>query len=203
MEEKAEIKVGRFFLKIKGFNEIAKIDEIARRYFALNSFDGVLMILGILIASLFASIYDYKIITITCIGAAVAVTISGMWGAYLTEHAERTGNMKNLEKQIGFSLKKTPIHKAHKFAALVLALINGFSSLIAALLIISPFFFPSLDIRFAYFLAICLAFLILFLIGMFLGKISKTNLFVSGLRIVIAGVVCSVVIILLEKLRGI
>lgn len=190
----------KFLYKIKYFNKLAEIDEIARRYFALNSFDGVLMILGIIIANFIASIKDYRIIITTCIGAAVAVTISGIWGAYLTESAERTGKMKKLEKRVGLSFKKSPLHKAHSFAAILLAMINGLSSLFAALIIISPFFFFS-SISSAYYTAIALAFLILFLIGMFLGSISKNNLFLSGIKILLAGLICSIIILIIEYKR--
>src|SRR3989338_7367322 len=190
--------MNRFLYKIKQFNKIAEIDEIARRYFALNSFDGVLMILGIIIANFFASIADKKIILVTSIGAMVAVTISGMWGAYLTEHAERTGEIKKLEKKVGLSFRKTPIHHAHIFATISLSLINGLSSLFAALIIISPFFFSFIDIKIAYYIAISLAFLILFLLGVFLGKISKSNLIVYGIKLILAGIVCSIIIFLIE-----
>src|SRR3989344_1666910 len=176
--------MNRFLYKIKQFNKIAEIDEIARRYFALNSFDRVLMILGIII--------------VTSIGAMVAVTISGMWGAYLTEHAERTGEIKKLEKKVGLSFRKTPIHHAHIFATISLSLINGLSSLFAALIIISPFFFSFIDIKIAYYIAISLAFLILFLLGVFLGKISKSNLIVYGIKLILAGIVCSIIIFLIE-----
>jgi len=197
-----KIFIARKIKVIKEFNKIAEIDEIARRYFAMNSFDGVLMILGILIANLFALVYEKRIILVTSIGAIVAVTISGMWGAYMTENAERTGQIKKLEKHVGMSLKKTPIHRAHRFATFFLSLVNGFSSLLVGLIILSPFFVSFLNIKLAYFFAIGLAFLVLFSIGVFLGKISKTRLFTSGVKILAAGIICVIVIFLLEKLRG-
>ena len=193
----------RTIRKIKEFNKIAEIDEIARRYFAMNSFDGVLMLLGILAANFFALVYEKRIILVTSIGAIVAVTISGIWGAYMTEHAERTGQIKKLEKRVGMSLKKTPIHKAHRFATFFLSLVNGFSSLLVGIVILSPFFISFLDIRMAYYFSIGLAFLVLFLIGFFLGKISKENLFKAGIKMIIVGIVCAVVIFLIEKLRGV
>ena len=184
--------------KIKQFNSLAEIDELARRYFALNSFDGVLMILGIIIANFFASVDSIKIIITTSIGAMVAVTISGIWGAYLTESAERKGKIKKLEKRVGLSFKKTPIHHAHRFAIISLALINGLSSLFAALIIILPFLL-TLNIRTAYFISISLAFVILFFIGVFLGRISKSNLFIAGIKLLLAGIVCSAIIFLIEN----
>ena len=189
--------MNRFLYKIKQFNKIAEIDEIARRYFTMNSFDGILMILGILIANFFASVTNSKIIITTSIGAMVAVAISGMWGAYLTESAERKGKIKKLEKSVGLSFKKTPIHYAHRFATISLALIDGLSAALAALIIISPFFF--INIELAYYVSIGIAFFILFLLGVFLGKIGKSNLIISGLKFLSAGIVCSIILFLIEN----
>jgi len=189
--------MNKLLYKIKQFNSLAEIDEIARRYFALNSFDGILMILGIIIANFFASTDNPNIIITTAIGATVAVTVSGMWGAYLTESAERKGKMKKLEKSTGLSFKKTPMHRAHRFATISLALINGLSSLFAALIIIMPFLLP-IHMKTAYFISICLAFLVLFLIGIFLGNISKSNLFIAGIKLLLAGIICSVIIYIIE-----
>ena len=35
--------------RLKEYEEVASISEIARRYFAMNSFDGILTILGVLV----------------------------------------------------------------------------------------------------------------------------------------------------------
>ena len=47
-----------FRKRMKEYNDILNIDEIARRYLIMNAFDGVLTILGILVGSLFAGISD-------------------------------------------------------------------------------------------------------------------------------------------------
>jgi hypothetical protein len=47
--------------KVSEYNEIAEIGEIARRYFAMNAFDGVLTIMGVLMGSLSAGILSDRI----------------------------------------------------------------------------------------------------------------------------------------------
>jgi len=197
-----ETKIKRMLRKAKEFNKIAEIDEIARRYFALNSFDGVLTTLGIMLANFFAGIRTNSVIIISCLGAAIAVAISGFYGAYATERSERTGALKKLEKKIGFSLRKTAIEKAHFYAIFVLALIEGFSPFLIALSMIIPFFIAK-DIMVAYFTSFAIAMVLLFLLGIFLGKISKENLFNSGAKMLIAGAICTVILYIVEKLLNI
>lgn len=194
------MRLKQSILKWKEFWEIADIGEIARRYFAMNSFDDVLMVLGILLAGFFGGIFDKRIIVTAVIGATIAATISGFWGAYLTETAERESKIKKLEKKVSVRLKKSPIGQAHRFATFVLAIINSGADLLISLLIILPFFVRSLAIKQVYLMSIITAFVVLFLLGAFLGRISKDNIYKMGIKMVITGVVCAVIIFLVEKL---
>lgn len=195
------MKYGKSLRELKDFWKIAEISEIARRYFAMNIFDDVLMVLGILLAGFFANLTNYAVITAVT-GAAIAVTVSGTWGAYMTETAERKSQVKRLGRKIALNLKKSPIEKAHKFAALFLALVNGLPSIIVAMLIISPFFF-TISLRVTYYISIIIAFFVLFLIGTMLGKLSRENLIISGLKMIFVGIVCSIIIFLVEKFTAI
>lgn len=188
----------RFSRKLKDFWKIAEISEIARRYFAINMFDEILTIIGILIASFFAGVTEAKIVVSACIGAAIAMGVSGVWGAYLTEKAEREGKIKILERKLAVSLRKTAVGKAHKFAAVFLGLVDGLLPVLGTPLIIFPFFL-NMPIIQSYQIAILVSFLFLFFTGMFLGKISKENLIKAGMRMVLSGIVCMIIIFLVEK----
>ncbi|MCK4521436.1 MAG: hypothetical protein KAU20_02595 [Nanoarchaeota archaeon] len=183
---------------IKDYNKIAKIERIARRYFAMNSFDGVLVILGILIAAFFGNIIDKKIIIIACVGALIAIGISGLWGAYLTEGAEREREQKKLEKMLKRDLEETKIGRAFDFAVVSASIINGLSPFIAGIIILIPFFIiPKITLVTAYYSAFAIAFIELFFLGIFLGKVSKESTLLYGLKMLVAGVVCAVIIYLL------
>ena len=67
---------------------------------------------------------------------------------------------------------------------------DSISPFLAALLVLMPFFFHSLfsSIRVVYFASLGLALVTLFGLGIFLGKISKENLIMSGAKTVVAGV---------------
>ncbi len=179
----------RHVKKIKSYDKIAGIGEIARRYFAMNSFDGVLTMLGILIGSYVGGIRQANVVISAGLGASIALMVSGLWGTYLTEYAERTRGLKELESSILIKLEKTDIGKASKAATIIVALVNGLSPLIAGILVLTPFFFSEIfNIMNIYYTSIAIAFLILFLLGMFLGKISKESMMKMGFKMILAGV---------------
>ena len=185
--------------KWKDYWTVADIGGIARRYFAINMFDEILTIIGILVASFFAGVQNPKIVISACIGAAIAMEVSGVWGAYSTEKAEREGKIKLLERKLSVHLRKTPVGKANRFAAIFLGLVDGLLPLFATPLMIFPLFL-NMPVTAAYQLSIILSFVTLFLTGMFLGKISKENLILAGLKMIIIGVICAAIIFLVGKI---
>lgn len=188
----------KWFKVVKDYNKIAETHEIARRYFVMNTFDGVLTILGILVASYIAGFYETKIIVTTSFAAAVAIGISGFYGAYLTENAERVGAIKNLEKRVSMWLKGTQIESAQRFATFELALIDGLSPLISSTIMLIPFLIK-LPVETAYYISFAISFGLLCLLGGFLGKISKKSVFSGALKMVMAGIVCTLVLYLLGQ----
>lgn len=193
--------ISKSLIRWRDFWKVAEIAEIARRYFILNIFDGILAVLGIVIASFFAGIYEARIIIAACLGAAIAITASGISGGYLTEDAERKSKVKELGRKVYLNLEKSPIGRAHRFATIFLALVNGMSPLVAILIIILPFFLVS-NVLVAYYTSMTIAFLMLFFVGMFLGKINKIkgNMLYSGVRMLIVGVICVIILFLIGKL---
>jgi len=187
-----------FFLKewierAKSYNRIANIGKIARRYFAMNSFDGVLTILGILVGCYFGHITESRSVISAAIGASIAMMISGIWGTYLTEHAERQKSLRELERSTLTKLGHTRIGDASRFATYVVAMIDGLSPITAALIVIIPFFIFKTATNIVYYYSAGIAFVILFSLGIFLGKISKENVVASGLKMILAGIVCAVI----------
>lgn len=184
----------KFKRKVRAYVTLAEINELARRYFAINTFDGILTILGIIIASYFAGVLETRILIAAAVGAAIAIGVSGFYGVWLTERAERKSAVRELGKRVGLGLGKSEIAKAHRFAVYLLALIDGLSPVAAACVIMCPFFISLLGIKMMYYLSIGIAFALLFALGLYLGKISKENLVVSGMRVLIIGCVCIFII---------
>ncbi|MBC8262783.1 MAG: hypothetical protein H8E47_01480, partial [Anaerolineales bacterium] len=71
------------------------------------------------------------------------------------------------------------------------ALVDGLAPFLAALVVLLPFFFSELlaDIVLSYYAALGMALVVLFALGAFLGKVSKENLIISGLKMIGAGLV--------------
>ena len=176
--------------KANKYNEIANIGEIARRYFAMNAFDGVLTLTGVLMGNLTAGVEDPGIVITTGLSTSIAIGISGLWGSYLTESAERKNALKELGQSTLTDLKESSIGRASRFAAVVVSLVDGFSPFLAAIVVMIPFFLNTLfpSIEWVYYASLGTALLLLFGLGVFLGKISKENIIISGLKTVVAGV---------------
>lgn len=165
--------------------------EIARRYFAMNAFDGVLTIIGVLMGNFTAGIRDARIVVSTGLATTIAIGISGLWGAYLTESAERTRELAELEAQTLSDLGDTSLGMASRMAVVVVAIVDGMAPFLAALFVLLPFFVPDLfpNLEWVYGVAIGMAMLALFALGGFLGYISRQNMILYGLRTLVAGVV--------------
>lgn len=177
--------------RIKAYNRIASISKIVRRYFAINGFDGVITIIGVLVGNYIIGVKDYKHVIIAGAAVCISLGVSGVWSAYNSETAERKKEIYDLEESVLHNLDKTIISKAQKFAVSVLAAVNGLSPVITAFIPLIPFLFGRIiPISICYYSGFILAFLILFGIGLFLGKISRSNLIVSGIKMLIAGGFC-------------
>ena len=178
------------------------MNKVGRRYMVMSTFDSVLAILGILLGAYFARVSDTSLVVAISVSAAVEISISGLWSAFLVELAEQKREMKELEAALHRDLTNTDIKKAHDFAAIVIAFTNSVFPLIASLLVLLPFIvllwntLYSVDI--AYYLSFVLAFLIFFVSGAFLARVSKEDVIFTGLKMVSAGIICIVILYLLK-----
>jgi predicted membrane protein (TIGR00267 family) len=179
------------FARFRQYSRIVSMGEIARRYFAMNAFDGVLTIIGVLMGNFTAGIRDARIVVSTGLATTIAIGISGLWGAYLTESAERTRELAELEAQTLSDLGDTSLGMASRMAVVVVAIVDGMAPFLAALFVLLPFFVPDLfpNLEWVYGVAIGMAMLALFALGGFLGYISRQNMILYGLRTLVAGVV--------------
>ena len=175
------------------------MSKILRRYFVLNSFDGALTIFGVLIGTYVLDTTDP--ITVIKLGLAttIAVGVSGIWGSFFTEMAERKRELREIEKAVHRKLDNSEIKEAYDFASVVTALVDGASPFFAALFVLAPFFLVPLvlDIQTAYYASFALSMIVFFLLGAFLGKLSDESMWKTGLKLVGAGIVALIVISML------
>ena len=186
-----------FINKIKSQLRLTHGIEIARRYLAMNAFDGVLPVLGILMSGLIVmshqnTVFVYETSFLAIIGSSFAMFISGISSSYLTEGAERKRDLLELEKSLLTNLDGSTIAGASRTTTIVVSLINGFSPSISALVTVIPLAFPIFNlvsIELAFVISLIVGIVILFVLGMFLGKISKTNKIVYGIKTLAAGII--------------
>ncbi|MHA1129922.1 MAG: VIT1/CCC1 transporter family protein [Candidatus Helarchaeota archaeon] len=188
------------FARLKKYAEITEVGEIARRYFVMNAFDGALTTLGIIIGFFLAGVESPRTVVVTTLATALAMGISGIWGAYLAERAERIRELKTLEQHMMTDLSQTIMARASKFATIFSALIDGCSPAMAAIVGIIPFFIginlPPESFNLLFYISIGLNLILLFILGMFLGSISKENLIWMGVKVVFAGLLITVILFL-------
>jgi len=185
-----------FFNRVKTYLKLSGVIPISRRYFVMNGFDGAMIILGIVIGAYISGTTDAFFIVATGLGASLAMGLSGFYGAYATEEAERIRVLNNLEKSMLKKLDKTIIAKANKFASLWVALVDALSPFLIAIIGLIPFFFSIsgiISIKDAVYSSIGLILFLLFLLGVFLGRISKKNIIISGLKMLFVGLILTLI----------
>lgn len=192
-----------FLQRLRDFDALVNISEIARRYFAMNAFDGALTTIGVVMGNYIAKVTNPNIVISTGLTTAIAMGISGLWGAYLTESAERDRELDELSRVTLREMRGTRIEQASRTAVIIVAVVDGVSPFLSAVIILLPFFlhalFPSLQV--VYFTSIGLALLMLFLLGVFLGNVSGKSWLLYGVRTVLAGIF-SIIIALLLGVEG-
>ena len=169
--------------------------EIARRYFAMNAFDGLLPILGILVGGYISMAHQtpsliYQTSLLAILATSSAMLVSGITSSYLTEGAERKRDIEELEQSMLADMRNSIHWKASRTTTIVVSIINGLSPFLTALLTASPlvlvFFGFGFDISFL--IAILMGMGILFVLGIFLGHVSRTNMIIYGIKTAAAGV---------------
>jgi len=184
---------------LRHYHQVAEVGEIARRYFAMNAFDGVLTTLGVLAGGYLADVDSARAIVSVGLAAAIAMGVSGFYGSYLVERAERDRSLRELEEATLSKLDHSDIASASTYASIVIALVDGLSPFVAAVIVLVPFFLDGvIAVHNAYFVAAAIAFIELFLLGVFLGRVSRQRLVWSGVKLIAAGVVCLALSVLLD-----
>ena len=178
------------FLKITGSH------TIARRYFVVNGFDGVLTMLGIIMGFHISHHPDLKVIINTCLGAAVALTVSGLTSAYISEAAERQNSLRQLEQAMVSDLADSAHGKAARLVPALIAMVNGLAPLLLSLLIISPLWFAASLPLPPLLVSIGAGLAVTFFLGVFLGQVSGVFWLWSGLRtLLIALATCGIILL--------
>lgn len=200
---KQDKKLEKYLKKFRFYLRLTGVSAISRRYFVMNAFDGALTALGVIIGTWTSGPVQPRIIIGAGLGVSLAMGISGFSGTYFAERAERLRKLEELEKSLLLDLDNSVHVKAQRTAMIWAALVDALSPSLAAVVAILPFvfaYYSLISINEAVIISLILILLVLFLIGVYLGKISKERLIISGIRIMIVGIITAAIIILLGNI---
>jgi predicted membrane protein (TIGR00267 family) len=173
---------------------------IARRYFIKNGFDGSMTILGIIVGSWIVGVTEPEIIVTAGLGTCLAMGVSGIFGAYMTEKAERKRHLGKLKAAMLTDLSDSLHSDASDFVSVLAALIDGASPMLTAIISLVPFFLTmtgTFVIWEAYIISFILTLATLFSLGLYLGRIAKENILIYGAQTVAAGLLIITIMLLL------
>jgi len=182
---------------------ISRTSDIARRYFVVNGFDGALTMMGMIIGFMVSATDDLTVIINACLGAAIALGMSGLSSAYVSELAERKHALVKLEEAMIADLHETAHGDAARWAPIWIALVNGSAPLFISLLILLPLLLSNAGLALPLsplHVAIIVALVLIFLLGVLLGQIAGISWLRSGIQTLLVAVVTAALIYLFTGL---
>lgn len=187
------LEQARFLLRI------TRTHGIVRRYFVVNGFDGALTMLGLISGFLVSAPADLTIIINACLGAAIALGMSGLSSAYISEAAERRRELAELQEAMVADLQQSAHGEAVRWVPMLIALVNGLAPFSISLLILLPLWLANMGIPLLLsplYIAVFIALLLIFLLGVFLGRIAEVSWLRSGLQTLLVAIVTTALIYL-------
>ena len=176
-------------------------DPIARRYFVMNFFDGIMTAFGLVVGGAIAIGNPVALIK-AGLGASMAIMVSGFFGAYMAEKTERRLELKELERLVMKDLNGTLLdHKARK-KVLKLAAIDAISPFLGAIIPITPFFgvvLGLLEYQAAIYASISISLVMLTVLGWYLGRILGEKPWKNAAVFAVGGILIGILSVLLEK----
>jgi predicted membrane protein (TIGR00267 family) len=156
--------------------------------------------LGLLSGFLLSGGAPLPTVIAACVGAAVALGVSGLTSAYLSESAERRRSLAELESAMITDLQGSSHARAAKLLPWLVALVNGASPLMVSLLIIAPLWLARSGVPLPFeplLMGIITAFASIFGLGIFLGRVAGTSWLLSGIKTLLIALATMLLILLL------
>lgn len=181
--------------------QITRSHLIARRYFVVNGFDGALTMLGLIVGFAVSEPVGLPVVITACVGAAVALGVSGMTSAWLSETAEKQSELRELERAMITDLGESAYGHAARVLPMVIALVNGSAPLVLSLLIIAPLWMAQAGVALPLpplHMALAVALALIFLLGVYLGRISGTFWLWAGVRTLLIAMATALLIFLIR-----
>jgi predicted membrane protein (TIGR00267 family) len=160
----------------------------AIRYITRGFIDGSLSTLGIVLGAAVGG--DPKVIIAAGLGGGMANAISNLLGALTAEKAGVMQELGEYEKAMVGSkvkLKDTHIYEKRKKRIWKAGLYDGLATFVGSVVPVIPF--AILSISNAAIASIVVTVSLLFMLGVYLGRLSKENLIFAGIKMAIFGLI--------------
>lgn len=166
------------------------------RYISRGLIDGSLSVLGVVLGAAIGG--DVRIIIAAGVGGAIANSLSNVFGALTAERAAILVDLVETEEDLVGSdvrLKDTKIYDKLKKKIYVGGFLDGVFTLIGSIVPIVPFVFApaTITLQNAIYLSIAVTLALLFILGIYLGKVSRENMIILGTKMALFGLVTAVV----------
>ena len=189
----------RLFAQARFLLRITRTHSIVRRYFVVNGFDGALTMLGLVTGFLVSAAASREVVINACLGAAIARGVSGVSSAYISESAERRRALDELQDAMVTDLGGSFHDQAARRVPMLIALVNGLAPLLISLLILAPLWLAQAGLALPappLYLAVGVALVLIFLLGVFLGRIARVSWWYSGIKTLLIALVTASLILL-------
>jgi predicted membrane protein (TIGR00267 family) len=163
------------------------------RYIILGSIDGILAVLGGVIGASTAGTPNEGVVQVG-IGVAVALAVTNGIGSYLAESTVEYAKLAEKERPLLRRLTGTKIERVTKRKIYLDSITHGGASFVGSLVPIVPFMTIESN---ALAVSISASLSALVVLGIYSGRLSKQNIAVSVVKMVILGVLVVVLVSLL------
>lgn len=185
-------------------------DDSRNRYILRGFIDGVLSSLGVVIGASAAIGFGDNdtaalIIIAAGIGGGIANGFSNILGAFVGEKMVKEKNLRKIE---GAMLKKeglrgTELDKRMEKEVRICGVYDGLSTIVGSLVPVAPFLLGliiSFDSTILLYTSAAVSLILFFILGLYVGKISRENIILSGLKLVAFGIVTLIVTFIIKIL---
>jgi predicted membrane protein (TIGR00267 family) len=158
--------------------------------------DGSLSTLGIVVG---ASSAESALIVAAAVGGTIANGIANSLSASSAAQAESHGQLREVEKaMVSKDLTGTVLDKKIGRQTMIAGMVDGLATIVGGAIPILPWLFLS-GIQ-ALFTSIGLVVLSVIVIGVYLGKVSRRNLIISGLKMAVYSISVAVAVYFVQEL---
>jgi predicted membrane protein (TIGR00267 family) len=171
---------------------------IPARYTVLGTIDGVIACLAIVLGVSTAGV-DTQIIITAGLSAGVGLGVSNGLGGYMAESTVEKKKLRKIERAMVTEtgkLEGTLLSEKIRKKLIFDTLTHGGCSFGGAMVPIIPFLF-NFDLIWSLMGSILVSLVVLFMLGIYMGVVTKEHLMISGLKMVIVGLFVAILVRLL------